>query len=236
MHSWEVWMTTARELGSNSDNLVWQRRFWDMHRIAKSIFLLSPLADLNKIVLTNAAHSDWPQKNSTLKCDLKALPERAVWKINILEQGLHWIDRKLEVKFQITASTCSGFCSFTSQHQHCHSIPEKWWKDQGAHLEGGAVPASRPLWGSAASHSSAVGSAAPRTLQSPPTANSSLLWFVSREAKGDRGSCSILAEIKLYWLSCPQKPNTSEISAAAVMTNLDSCNISAYSERTKKLQ
>lgn len=71
----------------------------------------------------------------------------AVWKINILQQGLHWIDRKLEVNFQITASTCSGFCSFMSSHQHCHSIPEMWQKDQGAHLEGGAVPALHVLSG-----------------------------------------------------------------------------------------
>lgn len=146
MHSWEVWVTTARELGSNSDKSVWER-FWDMHRIAKLIFSLNPLADLNKIVLTHIAHSDWPQKNSTLKCDLKALLE-LYGKINsFLQQCLHWIDRKLEVNFQTTASTCSGFCSFTAQHKHCHSTPEMWLKDQGPHLESGAVPALHVLSG-----------------------------------------------------------------------------------------
>lgn len=116
----------------------------------------------------------------------------AVWKINVLQQGLLWIDRKLEVNFQITASTCSGFYSFTSQHKHCHSIAEMWWKDQGAHLESGAVPALPILSGARCMPQQRCGLGCPHTLQSPPTASSSLLRFVSRASKGRE-------EAVLFW-------------------------------------
>lgn len=47
-----------------------------MHRIAKLIFFLNPLADLNKLVLTNSTFSLTTKKNmTTLKCNLKAVPE-----------------------------------------------------------------------------------------------------------------------------------------------------------------
>lgn len=128
----------------------------------------------------------------------------------------HWTDGKLEVNFQITASTCSE-CS--------DAVPRTQLKDEGPCLESGAVPQgwslhpTAALWGSAA-----------LTPYSPPTADSGLLWFVSSETKGDGGSCSILAEAKLFWLSLPQQ-NPSCIchtTERAVMTNLDSCNSSAY--------
>lgn len=94
-------------------------------------------------------------------------------------------------------------------------------------VQGWSLHPAAALWGSAA-----------LIPYSPPTADSGLLWFVSREAKGDGGSCSILAEAKLFWLSLPQQ-NPSCIchtTERAVMTNLDSCNSSAYYEELQKKQ
>lgn len=117
-----------------------------------------------------------------------------------------WIDRKLEVNFQTTASTCSEFSSFAVQHKRCPSMPGTWLKNKGSYLERGAMPTSHlPPRANLCIPQHVVGLICPHT---PHSSHSSSLWFVSSEVKGDGGSCSILAEVKLLWLSHPQQNPT----------------------------
>lgn len=128
----------------------------------------------------------------------------------------HWIGRKLHFQNHI-------FKEYIFKWQHSHSlnsvasllgintvnsIPRMWLKDEGPCLASGAMPPLQLLpgvdlcilqqhWGSAA-----------LIPYSPPTADSTLLCFVSSEAKGDGGSYSIPVEAKPFQLSCPQQNPT----------------------------